>query len=73
MTKKRENFKRIAEQRVNKVINMIRLVGNLANKRNYDYDDDDAMRIITVIEFELKKAKEAFKKESEITEEKFKL
>ena len=31
MNNKKENFKRVAEKRTNKIIEMIQLLGNLAN------------------------------------------
>ena len=37
MNKKQENFKRLAESRTNKVIDMLQLIGNLSNTSNYEY------------------------------------
>ena len=37
---KHENFRRLGEGRVNKALNYLRLIGNLANRRNYYYTDD---------------------------------
>ena len=37
METKRDKFVRIVENRTNKIIDMLRLLGNCANKANYDY------------------------------------
>lgn len=57
METKRDRFVRLAEARTNKTIEMIRLIGNLANKNNYDYTDADVQKIFGAIEKELKAAK----------------
>lgn len=54
---KRERFKRVAENRTNKIINQIRLLGNCANKSNYEYNDEDVKKIFSAIEAELKETK----------------
>ena len=40
MDNKKDNFKRIAENRTNKIIDMISLLGNLSNRSFYEYTDD---------------------------------
>ena len=57
METKRDRFVRLAEARTNKTIEMIRLIGNLATKNNYDYTDADVQKIFGAIEKELKAAK----------------
>lgn len=57
METKRERFVRIVENRTNKLIDMLRLLGNCANKSNYDYTDADVQKIFAVLEKELKAAK----------------
>ena len=54
MKEKRERFKRIAENRTNKILEQIRLLGNCSNKHNYDYTDEDIKKIFSVIETELR-------------------
>ena len=51
---KSERFRRVAEARTNKIIDLIRLLGNCANKSNYDYTEADIQKIFTAIEKELK-------------------
>ncbi len=43
---KNEKFKRLAENRVNNVLYQVKLIGNLSNKSNYDYSDEDILKII---------------------------
>ena len=57
---KRERFVRIAEARTNKILDMLRLLGNCANKSNYEYNDEDIKQIFSAIEKEVKAAKNAF-------------
>jgi hypothetical protein len=72
MENKRERFVRLAEARTNKIIDMIRLLGNCANKANYDYTDADVQKIFNALEKEIKLAKTKFSL-SEVEESKFKL
>ena len=56
----REKFIELAEKRVNKTLKAIHLVGNLSNKSNYQYSDEDAQKIIRAIENEVKILKSRF-------------
>ena len=47
---KRDRFVRIVENRTNKILDMLRLLANCANKSNYDYDDDDIKQIFAAID-----------------------
>ncbi len=57
---KRDRFKRIAEARVNKILDMMRLLGNCASPSNYEYTDEDIKKIFTALERELKNTKNKF-------------
>lgn len=57
---KSTTFKRLAGSRTNNVIRNIRLLGNLSNKHNYSYSEEDFKRIFTTVESELKLAKSKF-------------
>ena len=57
---KRDKFIELAEKRVNSTIKNMRLVGNLANKRNYDYTEAHSKEIITALEREIKELKARF-------------
>src|SRR3990172_7532918 len=43
--KDRKKFVELAEKRVRRALNDIRLIGNLSNRSNYTYTDDDAKKI----------------------------
>lgn len=60
MESKKERFDRLAEARTNKILEMINLLGNLSNKNNYDYNDDDINKIFKAIEQEVKSTKSKF-------------
>ena len=60
MDEKHKKFRELAEKRVNKTINDIRLIGNLSNRNNYSYDDDEASKICSVLEAEVKSLKAKF-------------
>lgn len=61
MNEKRERFVRVAENRTNKIIELIRLLGNCSNKSNYEYDENDVNRIYEAIKKELIDSKAKFK------------
>jgi|TARA_A100001518_G_C1155702_1_gene12505 hypothetical protein len=50
---KRKRFVKVAELRVNRVLGYFRLIGNLSNKNNYSYTDDDVLKIRTALQFKL--------------------
>ena len=41
-----ERFKRLAEQRVNVILDKLRLLGQLSNRGNYEYTDVPSRRYI---------------------------
>ncbi len=57
---KRDRFVRLAEARTNKIISMIRLLGNCSNARIYEYNREDIKKIFGTIEDELKNAKSRY-------------
>lgn len=57
---KRDRFVRIVENRTNKILDMLRLLANCANKSNYEYDEEDIKQIFAAIEKEVKATKNAF-------------
>lgn len=70
---KEQKFKRIAETRVNKIIKLIRLLGNLSNKRNYKYDYKEVDKIFNALQLELKNTRQRFISESDKADKPFKL
>ena len=63
MTKitKKDRFLRVAETRTDKIIKMIRLLGNCSNKNNYEYSESQINQIFDAISSELKLTKNKFK------------
>ena len=73
MENKKANFKRIAENRTNKIINMISLLGNLSNSSFYEYTDSQIETIFDAIQNELDKQKSKFTKNKKGEKKKFEL
>lgn len=59
--KKQERFKRIAEARVNKIIAMLRLLGNCSFTGNYEYEEEQVEKIFCTLHLELDKVYNRFK------------
>lgn len=57
---RRQRFKRLANRRVNKVLNQLRVLGNLANKSYYDYSEDDVNKMFRAVDAQLKAVKGKF-------------
>lgn len=51
---KRERFVELGEARVRKATQMLRLIGNLSNTTNYEYSAEDARKILSVLDGEMK-------------------
>lgn len=63
---KKERFKRVAENRTNKIIEQIRLLGNCANRSNYEYTEEDVKKIFYAIETELKTTKQKYREKATV-------
>ena len=59
----RGRFVELANKRVNATIVQIRLVGNLANRKNYEYTSDEAKKIVRALQREIDDLKIRFKGE----------
>jgi hypothetical protein len=57
----REKFVELANKRVTKAIKDLRLVGNLANRRAYKYNENDAKKIVRALQRELDVLKARFR------------
>ena len=71
--KNHEKFVTLAEKRVTRAIKDLRLVGNLSNRSNYRYTDDDVRKITRALDRELKSLKRRFHVKGEAEEVVFKL
>ena len=49
-----ERFVELGQKRMNKLITNMRLVGNLSDKSNYEYSDEQKKKIISTIDMEFK-------------------
>ena len=66
---KSAKFKELARSRVNRAINMIRLIANLGNKTHYDYTPEQARKIVTALQSEVNNVKTKFNSKKRGTEE----
>lgn len=57
---KRERFLKVAESRTNKILSMIKLLGNCANSNNYAYTQKEVKQIFDAIDNELRNTKKKF-------------
>ena len=57
---KQERFKRLAKLRGDRVLKDIQLLGNLSNRNNYEYSDQDVRKLFTALEEELRISKARF-------------
>ena len=57
---KRERFNKIAVNRTNKILDMLRLLGNCSNTASYEYSEEEVKKIFTAIEQEVKLQKQKF-------------
>lgn len=57
---KEERFKRVAEKRVQRVLDSLRSLSQCSNKRMYIWNDQQLKKIWTAIDRELKACKESF-------------
>ena len=70
---KKNNFKRLAESRTNKILDSLELLGNLSNTSYYDYSMDQIDEIFNVIEEEMKQQKMRFIEKDKKRRKKFRL
>ena len=65
---KRENFVRLAEGRTQIALDAIRKLGNLSNKRAYDYTDADIRKIAKALKEAVSDLERRFGSSTESTE-----
>lgn len=73
MENKKENFKRIAEKRTNKIIESISKLQNLTNTSFYEYSNEQIDSIFNAIQNELDRQKELFEKDKNKERKRFEL
>ena len=55
-----QRFKRLAEQRVNVILDKLRLLGQLSNRSNYEYTDAEVEAIFKAIQKDVNTTKSKF-------------
>jgi len=58
--KNRDKFVELAQKRVSRVVKDIRLIGNLSNRSNYSYADDDVKKIVSTLKSEISRLQKRF-------------
>ena len=61
LSRNRLKFIRLAEKRINKVAKQLHLIGNLSNKTNYAYNDEEVEKIFAYMDSCVQSARERFK------------
>lgn len=60
MNSRQENFKRIADNRTNKIVELISKLHNLSNSSFYEYTDEQIDEMFNTIQKEIDKQKNIF-------------
>jgi hypothetical protein len=58
--KDRSKFVELAQKRVSKAMKDIQLIGNLSNRSNYDYTEDDVAKIMKALAEEVSACRKKF-------------
>ena len=69
----REKFVDLAEKRVRRALKDIKLIGNLSNRSNYSYTDEDARKIHRALKTAVDDVKARFDRQGDEEEVKFQL
>lgn len=56
----RKKFVELANKRVKKALKAMQLIGNLSNRSNYDYTDEDILKVFKALQDELNECKKRF-------------
>ena len=73
MKSKREKFVELANKRVTSAIDKLRLIGNLSDKRYYEFTDKDTKQIFDALSKELNSIKTKFNSNLKVREKEFNL
>ena len=57
----RARFEKVAAARVNKIVDLLRLLANCSNKNNYTYDEEDVMLMMSTLTMALNETGNAFR------------
>ena len=70
---KATKFVELANKRVNKAIKDLKLIGNLANRKNYEFTDEQVKKIIKALQKEIDSIKQTFRSTASEGREEFRL
>jgi len=70
---KREKFVQLAEARVARAMKSIRVVGNLSNRANYEFTENDVKKILQALNAEVDEVGRRFRSRDSKTQPTFKL
>jgi hypothetical protein len=73
VSQKRQKFVGLAEKRVTRTIKDLRLIGNLSNRSNYEYDEADVRRILRALKNEVTELERRFESPGRVEDVIFKL
>ncbi|TIL38588.1 MAG: hypothetical protein E5Y82_13935 [Mesorhizobium sp.] len=73
MRDKRASFVKLANQRVNKALDQIRLVGNLSNRGAYEFSEEDARKIVKALQRAVEATRGRFTETAASTDQEFSL
>lgn len=73
MNTKREKFLELANNRVNRAIKDLRLIGNLSNRSAYDYTEGDVRKIFKALQREIEVARSRYGENGSRSDSDFKL
>jgi hypothetical protein len=69
----RSKFIELAEKRVSRTLKDIKLIGNLSNRSNYSYTDQDVKKIHTALKNAVEEMHQRFRSKGANEDESFKL
>lgn len=69
----REKFVNLAHNRVNRALKDIQLIGNLSNRSNYDYTEEDITKIFRALNDEIADCRKRFDTKKKGSNNKFTL
>ena len=69
MPSARENFVRLAEARTNKVLKDLDLLGNLSNRSNYSFTEEDVKAIFRVLSKKVQETEMRFRASMQVTKD----
>lgn len=73
MRDKRAKFVELANNRVNRTIKDLRLIGNLSNRAAYEYSDQDIRQIVLALQREVEAVRLRFGRSGEKPDSEFQL